>query len=196
MAALWYHPSEDVSSVIVAFASDCPDWNFLNGSNEYPSARLRIAVRSALALVSSLRPITAKEAPYHAGERNTSREENRLSMNLQPAHPVEPMAKEDEKNTSLSKCLIAAHGAVDIESVFRDLFGITYDELSIVNTIKKERAARAFYLHFPLEVEDEFQLVLRFLKRYDMVAFSNRVEGDWEKFVKTATTGTILVSFF
>ncbi|OAT10184.1 chromo domain-containing protein Chp1p [Blastomyces gilchristii SLH14081] len=186
LAALWYHPKDDIPTVIVAYASDCPDWSFLNGSDAYPPARLRIAVRSGLAPVNSLRPVSAKGTLYHAGEHSAGGEENHFNMNPQP---IESMAQQHGIQSSLSKILSAANGPMDIVSIFRERFGITYDELSIVNT---SRTARSFYLYFPREVEDEFQLVLLFLKHYDMVSFSNRIEGDWERFVKTVTTGTVL----
>ncbi|OAX82881.1 hypothetical protein ACJ72_02763 [Emergomyces africanus] len=189
LAALWYHPNEDISSVIVAFASDCPDWSFLNQTAEYPSARLRIAVRSSLAPVSSLRPLSSKEAPEYGDEHNARTDDSHFFMNPDPEQPV---MQRDGNETALSKLLVGANGSMDIVSLFREQFDITYEELSIVNTVKKERTARAFYLYFPPGVEAEFQLVLRFLKHYDMVAFSNRVDGDWEKFAKTATTGTVL----
>ncbi|KAL2367910.1 hypothetical protein RJ035_003406 [Blastomyces gilchristii] len=174
LAALWYHPKDDIPTVIVAYASDCPDWSFLNGSDAYPPARLRIAVRSGLAPVNSLRPVSAKGTLYHAGEHSAGGEENHFNMNPQP---IESMAQQHGIQSSLSKILSAANGPMDIVSIFRERFGITYDELSIVNT---SRTARSFYLYFPREVEDEFQLVLLFLKHYDMVSFSNRIEGDWE----------------
>ncbi|OJD25442.1 hypothetical protein ACJ73_03188 [Blastomyces percursus] len=189
LAALWYHPKDDIPTVIVAYASDCPDWSFLNGSDADPHARLRIAVRSGLSPFSSLRPVSAKETPYHAGdagECSAGGEENYFNMNPQP---MESMTQQDGNQFSLSKRLSAANSPMDIVSIFRERFGITYDELSIVNTSKN---ARSFYLHFPREAEDEFQQVLLFLKHYDMVFFSNRIEGDWERFVKTVTTGTVL----
>ncbi|OJD11626.1 hypothetical protein AJ78_07639 [Emergomyces pasteurianus Ep9510] len=190
LAALWYHPGEDISSVLVAFASDCPDWSFLNQTAECPSARLRIAVRSSLAPVSSLRPITPKETPDSGNEHNASREDHHFFMNPEPAESI--MRRNENEIALSSEPLVGNNGPIDIASVFRTQFDITYDELSIVNTVKRERTARAFYLYFPHEVEHEFQLVLLFLKHYDMVAFSNRVEGDWEKFVKTVVTGTVL----
>ncbi|PGH06022.1 hypothetical protein GX51_02613 [Blastomyces parvus] len=191
LAALWYHPNDDKPTVIVAFASDCPDWSFLNwGFRPHPPARLHIAVRNSLAPVSSLRPVSAKEVPYHAGEHSAGGEESHCIMNPQP---MESAVQQDGNLSSLLKKLSVANGPMDIVQIFRERFGITYDELSVVNTMKMPPTARSFYLHFPREAEDEFQLVLRFLKHYDMVAFSNRIDGDWEKFAKTVTKGTVLL---
>ncbi|EEH37676.2 hypothetical protein PAAG_08094 [Paracoccidioides lutzii Pb01] len=188
LAALWYHPDENISSVMVAFALDSPEWSFLNQTSDHPSAKLRIAVRSALAPMSSIQRTHALKATSDGIERNAGYED---SLMLMDSEPTKEMGKRDIPIPP-SIPLSVIKGPTDIKSTFRERFGITYDELSIVNTSHKKRTARSFYLHFPDEVEDEFQLVLYFLKQHDMVVFSNRIEGDWEKFVKTATTGTVL----
>ncbi|EEH43475.2 uncharacterized protein PADG_08400 [Paracoccidioides brasiliensis Pb18] len=188
LAALWYHPDENISSAMVAFALDSPEWSFLNQTSNHPSAKLRIAVRSSLAPMNSIQRTHALKATSDVNERNTGYEDSPMIMD---SDPTKEMGTRDILIPP-SIPLSVLKGPTDIKSIFRERFGITYDELSIVNTSHKKRTARSFYLHFPDEVEDEFQLLLHFLKQHDMVVFSNRIEGDWEKFVKTATTGTVL----
>ena len=84
----------------------------------------------------------------------------------------------------------------DIVEFFRDKYGISFKELSSVKTKKGMERVRAFYLYFPSEpeqVNNEFKLIQHFLERHNVKPFSNRQPDDWERFIGTATSGTILV---
>ncbi|PGH18839.1 hypothetical protein AJ79_00252 [Helicocarpus griseus UAMH5409] len=194
LAALWYHPDKDkeTSTVIVAFSSESPEWSWLNWTpTEHRDAKLRIAVRSSLNSVSSLPRSVQRAPPSYNNEHHgilTGPEDTSAPMDIDMPQPSIHVSTV----TPATKPLPVISGPVDIVSIFREQFGITYHELGVVGSIKKDRSVRSFYLHFPSEMEDEYQLVMLFLKQYDAVAFSNRVEGDWQKFVGTATNGTVL----
>lgn len=206
LAALWYHPSENVQTVFVAYASSSTSWSFLdNNINFPPNANLRISARSYLPPISSIR----QTMPPPAVTPSTERPED------------QPMPPADETNDDIGHVgevddggnesedsdvptykplfaptpLPANVANMDIVAVFQERWGITHRELSRVNnSSQKDHVARAFFLYFPLEVEEEFQLILRFLKTYTNAIFTNRLEGDWERFVETVTAGTVLVS--
>ncbi|KAK2796387.1 hypothetical protein FQN50_009577 [Emmonsiellopsis sp. PD_5] len=193
LAALWYHPDPNIPTVIVAYPSHS-DWEFLGTCPDVPSARLLLAVRTALPPMSSLQQSIIPQEPPSNPNPNLNPNTDIPFLHHEDGETPTPEAAEPAKlnNTVSVNPLPATNQPLDIVAVFREQFGITYDELSTVNTPKKDRHARSFYLHFPNEVDAEFQLTQEFLKRYDMAIFSNRVDGDWDKFVATATSGTIL----
>ncbi|KAK2800772.1 hypothetical protein FQN51_005912 [Onygenales sp. PD_10] len=195
LAALWYHPDPNIPIVIVAYPSHSKDWEFLGTCPDVPSARLLVAVRTPLPPMSSLQQIIAQQPlSNHNHNYNPDTDTDIPFLHHEDGETPTAEAAEPAKlnNTVSANLLPAMNQPLDIVAVFREQFGITYDELSTVNGPKKDRHARSFYLYFPNEVDAEFQLTQEFLKRYDMAIFSNRIDGDWEKFVATATSGTIL----
>lgn len=93
-----------------------------------------------------------------------------------------------------SKSLPDITSDFDVITYFHKHYNITFEELTVINRhSNKTNTAHAFYLHFPEEVEHEYQLVRRFLKRYTKAIFSNRHPDDWDRFVEMASVGTVLV---
>lgn len=198
LAALWYHPAEDVQTVFVAYASSSTSWGFLDNNRSFPpNASLRIVARSYLPPVSTVHqnmpapaaepvelPVTSAinpavvSAEEAKGDGSTREEyEDPPYIPLFPPTPL-PTNVEDK----------------DLVNVFRERWDITFEELSRVNNPQDDNVARTFFLYFPSEVEDEFQLVLRFLKKHPGTIFTNRVEGDWGRFVESPKNGTVIVS--
>ncbi|EEP79270.1 predicted protein [Uncinocarpus reesii 1704] len=179
LAALWYHPSDEVSTVLLAYGSSSTSWGFFDQGVDFPSSSgLRIVSRSYLAPISTVRQ------PLSIPEPLQTVDDPIIIDELVPSIP-------DEPPSSLPKDL----SNLDIVTLFRERWRITFKELSIVNGPKKDSFARAFYLYFPSEAEDEFQLVLMFLRKYTNAIFSNRLKGDWERFAETVDSGTVLVSY-
>ncbi|WEW56368.1 hypothetical protein PRK78_001811 [Emydomyces testavorans] len=181
LAALWYHPAE-IGTVFVAYASSSTHWNFLDGGLEFPpNASLRIVARNYLPPISTVR----QKVPYTMEATAPTS----VYTNVTAQEPEEPIAVNDPVSPAP---LLSNLANLDIVTVFRERWNITFEELSRVNSSKKNTMARVFYLFFPTEAEDEFQLLVMFLKNYTHAIFSNRLEGDWERFIDTATTGTVI----
>lgn len=90
--------------------------------------------------------------------------------------------------------------SVDIHAMFKDQFGITFQELATVQGSMGPQVVQIFYLMFPLDdekIEEEYQVVTEFLKRCgdDIVIYSNRQQDDWKKFIKSRNDGVVLVCF-
>jgi chromo domain-containing protein 1 len=191
LAALWYHPQEDVAVVLVAYAAGTSDWEFFDTNIPFPpAANLRVVARGFLPHVSTIRSAVAMESPTQSSQ--PTRDKQLQGKAATEAEFTERAPPEDVHMADVEPLPVDA-GDIDIIAIFRDQFDITFDELSIANTDKKDNVARSFFLYFPEDVNAEYELVMHFLKQYNIVTFSNRLEGDWERFAGTMTTGTILV---
>lgn len=83
----------------------------------------------------------------------------------------------------------------DVDTFFKDVFKMSFDILSTTNGVKA--GSEVFYLMCPTQeptVQDERGVVVEFLKKNRAVIFSNRLEEDWERFVRTINRGVVLVS--
>lgn len=83
----------------------------------------------------------------------------------------------------------------DVNVFFRDVFKMPFDVLSAVNGAKEN--TNVFYLMCPGQdttVQAEREVILEFLKKNESVIYSNRLEEDWERFVRTLSQGVVLVS--
>ncbi|TPX23689.1 hypothetical protein DIZ76_013025 [Coccidioides immitis] len=190
LAAIWHHPAEHVQTAFIAYASSSTSWNFFDRDMEFPpNSSLRIVARSYLPTVSTVRrqltsPSVAEPQMPPSQSTATTAPQNPIVID----DPVSTTSKSVTVLASIPKDL----GNKDIVSIFRERWSITFEELSLVNAPKKDGSARAFYLYFPPEAEEEFQLVLKFLRKYTNAIFSNRLKGDWERFAETVTSGTVL----
>ncbi|KAL1997950.1 hypothetical protein VTN02DRAFT_367 [Thermoascus thermophilus] len=81
---------------------------------------------------------------------------------------------------------------IDLDVVFREQYGITFSDLARVNSEKRDNRARIFYLMFPADAQGECEIVLRFLKKHNVITFSNRVAEDWERFAQVVDQGVVL----
>ena len=64
LAALWYHPHEDVSTMMIAYASGASNWEFLDADiTSQPVSNLRIVARGYLPPISSIRSAPVTESP-------------------------------------------------------------------------------------------------------------------------------------
>jgi hypothetical protein len=84
---------------------------------------------------------------------------------------------------------------IDLDLLFREQFGITFDELATVHLSKGKGVAGMAFLMFPADVQGELALLSEYLRRHQVVIFSNRVLEDWERFAKVVTEGIVLVSY-
>ena len=94
---------------------------------------------------------------------------------------------------------VKAHGLsvenFDVNIFFKDVFKMSFDILSTTNGAKA--GSEVFYLMCPTQeptIQDECGVVIEFLKKNRAVIFSNRLEEDWERFVRTIHRGVVLVS--
>ncbi|KAL4748879.1 hypothetical protein BDW72DRAFT_179481 [Aspergillus terricola var. indicus] len=81
---------------------------------------------------------------------------------------------------------VSAAARVDLNKLFVDAFGITFEKLAAIGgTDKKAQRAKMFYVWYPEDsqvVKDEKDLITRFLKIHTRLLFSNSVSVDWERF--------------
>ncbi|KAF4184719.1 hypothetical protein CNMCM7927_007661 [Aspergillus lentulus] len=90
-----------------------------------------------------------------------------------------------------------SENALDLDAVFKEQFGVTYDLLATVNDAEKPTKAQVFYLMFPAGsevVQEEYEVMHEFLRRHNAVTYSNRLPEDWERFARTIHKGVVLVS--
>lgn len=84
----------------------------------------------------------------------------------------------------------------DVDDFFRNVFKMSFDILSATNGGRA--GPEVFYLMCPTQdkaVEAECGVVIEFLKKNKAVIFSNRLEEDWERFVRSINRGVVLVSY-
>lgn len=82
----------------------------------------------------------------------------------------------------------------DVNNFFRDVFKMPFDTLSSINGSRGN--IKIFYLMCPEEdttVQAEREVLVEFLKKNESVIFSNRLEEDWDRFVRTLNQGVVLV---
>ncbi|KAL4741054.1 hypothetical protein BDV11DRAFT_168606 [Aspergillus similis] len=100
------------------------------------------------------------------------------SMILDP-HPARALTPGNSGTES-------ATARVDLNKLFLNGFGITFEKLAAIGgTDKKAQRAKVFYVWYPEDsqvVKDEKDLITRFLKIYTRLLFSNSVSVDWERF--------------
>jgi chromo domain-containing protein 1 len=100
------------------------------------------------------------------------------SMNLDP-HPTEALTPGHSRTES-------AAARVDLNKLFLNRFGITFEKLAAIGgTDKKAQRAKVFYVWYPEDsqvVKDEKDLITRFLRVHTRLLFSNSVNVDWERF--------------
>jgi chromo domain-containing protein 1 len=90
-----------------------------------------------------------------------------------------------------------SENTLDLDAVFSEQFGVTYDLLATVNDAEKPTKAQVFYLMFPAGsevVQEEYEVMHEFLRRHNAVTYSNRLPEDWERFARTIHKGVVLVS--
>ncbi|GFF35525.1 hypothetical protein IFM58399_04248 [Aspergillus lentulus] len=88
-----------------------------------------------------------------------------------------------------------SENALDLDAVFKEQFGVTYDLLATVNDAEKPTKAQVFYLMFPAGsevVQEEYEVMHEFLRRHNAVTYSNRLPEDWERFARTIHKGVVL----
>ncbi|KAL4821576.1 hypothetical protein BDW67DRAFT_151074 [Aspergillus spinulosporus] len=102
------------------------------------------------------------------------------SMNLDP-HPTQALTPGHSSSGTES-----AAARVDLNELFLNGFGITFEKLAAIGgTDKKSQRAKVFYVWYPedsLVVKDEKDLITRFLRIHTRLLFSNSVNVDWERF--------------
>jgi chromo domain-containing protein 1 len=88
-----------------------------------------------------------------------------------------------------------SENTLDLDAVFSEQFGVTYDLLATVNDAEKPTKAQVFYLMFPAGsevVQEEYEVMHEFLRRHNAVTYSNRLPEDWERFARTIHKGVVL----
>ncbi|KAL6237187.1 hypothetical protein BDW75DRAFT_92725 [Aspergillus navahoensis] len=89
----------------------------------------------------------------------------------------------------------SAAARVDLNKLFLNEYGITFEELATIGgTDKKAQRAKVFYVWYPEDsqiVRDEKELLTRFLKIHTRLLFSNSVSVDWERFTTMVNENTM-----
>ncbi|PYI03812.1 chromo domain protein [Aspergillus sclerotiicarbonarius CBS 121057] len=148
----------------------------------------------------------SKEDPSVEIADSAKRESSQKPLDLDPTEakdspddhqaPVDPM-EIDQQHSSASAIgdqqLISALATADLKTLFKDTFGVSYEELVKVNAAEKVQMAEAFYLMFDFETHhQEFLTLQAFLNERNPVIYSSHQEGDWEKFARTVSVGVVL----
>ncbi|PGH17718.1 hypothetical protein AJ80_04726 [Polytolypa hystricis UAMH7299] len=189
LVALFYHPTNP--TVLVAYPSGVPGWDFFEQGARVPaSANLRFIARSALPPIASLQRAPLPQPQPHGTLGHPSIQTHGIPPVASPdADDDVPMNDAPEPQPPR---ISIDPATVDLVQVFEKDCGVTWDKLSHVNSEKKRTRARSFYVHFPLEFDAEFQLVMKFLEQFNAATFTNHHEGDWTRFTRTISYGTVL----
>ncbi|OJJ39866.1 hypothetical protein ASPWEDRAFT_169690 [Aspergillus wentii DTO 134E9] len=81
----------------------------------------------------------------------------------------------------------------NLDAFFKENYKVTFEDLATVNGSDKN--AQVFYLMFPLDneiVQQQYQILVEFLKKHNALIYSNHLPDDWEKFRRTASRGVVL----
>ncbi|KAL4802784.1 hypothetical protein BDV18DRAFT_61155 [Aspergillus unguis] len=88
-----------------------------------------------------------------------------------------------------------ATNPIDLDVLFRDKFGITFQKLASFGRLdKKVQMETIFYVWFPddsRQVENEKELILEFLHKHTSLLFSNNVDVHWSRFVNIVRKKTM-----
>lgn len=131
------------------------------------------------------------------------------SMNdRQSQNIVEKMSTKDTQSTSIQQDTemediamtdcgpnykqTLANDEIDLDAVLNQC-DISFHKLAAVNGSKSKIPAQVFYIWYPESAEEEYQVLLEFLKRHKVVTYSNRLPEDWERFARTVSHGVVLV---
>ncbi|PWY94934.1 hypothetical protein BO94DRAFT_562657 [Aspergillus sclerotioniger CBS 115572] len=110
--------------------------------------------------------------------------------------PGEPMDIDQQQSSAPAageQQLISALATADLNAVFKNSFGASYEALVKVNSAEKVQMAEAFYLMFGSEtLQQEFLTLQAWLNLHNPVIYSSHQEGDWEKFARTVGVGVVL----
>jgi len=120
-----------------------------------------------------------------------------LSCSDSPEKPKSIKAQHPSTSSSDAKMAASPDGGqsaveIDLDLFFREQFRITFDELA---TVQGKGVAGMTFLMFPTDAQGELALLSEYLRRHQVVIFSNRVLEDWERFAKVVTEGIVLVSY-
>lgn len=112
--------------------------------------------------------------------------------------PPEKSSAEQARSAAATEMPAKTHESsvddFDLNVFFRDVFKMPFDALSAVNGAREN--INVFYLMCPEDdttVQAERQVIVEFLKKNESVIYSNRLEEDWERFVRTLNQGVVLV---
>jgi hypothetical protein len=120
-----------------------------------------------------------------------------LSCSDSPEKPKSIKAQHPSTSSSDAKMAASPDGGqsaveIDLDLFFREQFRITFDELA---TVQGKGVAGMTFLMFPVDAHEELTLLSEYLRRHQVVIFSNRFSEDWERFVKVVKEGIVLVSY-
>ena len=128
--------------------------------------------------------------PSWIGSTNKEADKEQMATHVNPAQtsgptqaPVGPQAAPVYPETTAS---------FDIDQIFSDQFWINYEQLAAVKN-GLPHSTRSFYVMIPPEVGPEAVVLMEFLKKHGGIIFSNRVKGDWERFVHLDRQGIVLI---
>jgi chromo domain-containing protein 1 len=151
-------------------------------------------------LSTSQAPSPKPRTPQPATETSPMSSEARTAPEAGPAFPSRL-----KHNASMAQSIAGdvkspsqpSENTLDLDAVFSEQFGVTYDLLATVNDAEKPTKAQVFYLMFPAGsevVQEEYEVMHEFLRRHNAVTYSNRLPEDWERFARTIHKGVVLVS--
>ena len=100
-------------------------------------------------------------------------------------------------HTTLKMAQIGNSPTPEFESeanvLFRQFFGVKYTNLlwqGNTNNVRKD----SFYLMYPTELEDEKNVIIRWLEANTAKIYTSFVVGDWDRFTSSVEAGVVLVS--
>ena len=78
-------------------------------------------------------------------------------------------------------------------ALFRQYFGIDYARL-VPPAKKKSEGSNTFFLMYPAELQQEHEVLIKFLSANNAVIYSSAKPGAWDYFTNAIDAGVVLVS--
>lgn len=107
-----------------------------------------------------------------------------------------PQMKDSVDKQDVDMLDASAMGNVDVDDyikkVFPEVFKMDFEKMAAVTIHGRTKTANCFYLYFPEEAGEDFQILEKYLDSHLAIVLSNRKPNDWEKFTKSQS-GVALV---
>ena len=84
-------------------------------------------------------------------------------------------------------------GETSPNALFRQYFGIDYARL-VPPAKKKSERSTTFFLMYPAELQEEHEVLIKFLNANNATIYSSAKTGSWDYFTNAIDAGVVLVS--
>ncbi|KAL3461126.1 hypothetical protein BJX64DRAFT_172200 [Aspergillus heterothallicus] len=135
-------------------------------------------------------PISTKPGAHTSSQLKSSISDNSAQL---MSNPME-LSDRSVQGPVISYLEAPSNTKANWDNEFQKRFEITFEDLATLGAASKGQKADMFYVWFPDNsemVRKERDAIESFLKPHTGLLYSNRAEGDWEKFVATSKKASI-----